>query len=824
VKDAAGRPVKGAELAVVVVDEAVLALTDYQLADPVTLFYRHRSSGVSDYHLRGHILLAEPDQLMEQQEQLDETMAMRSAVMPTGMPAPAAEMAKGLEGEYAGGGAEEQSIRMRTDFDPLATFAPTVPTDGDGYAAVTVKLPDNLTRYRVMVVAVAAEDEFGKGESTITARLPLMVRPSPPRFLNFGDKFQLPVVIQNQTDEPMEVDVVVRASNIVLTGSSGQHLTVPARDRLEVRFAFTTDTAGTARFQVGAASGQWADAAEFSLPVYTPATTEAFAVYGTVDEGAIAQPVIAPSDAYVQFGGLDISTSSTALQALTDAVLYLTSYPFECSEQLASRILAVAALRDVLSAFEAEGLPEPGELVEAVQRDIERLQGIQNNDGGFPVWRRGQESWPFHSIHATHALARAQEKGFTVPEEMLSSALSYVRDVENRFPYWYSKDVRNTLTAYALYVRAQVGDVDTSRARKLVRDEGADGLQPEALGWLLSVLAGDAQSADELVEIRRYLDNRVVETAGMANFTTSYREEDGYLLLASNRRADGIILEALIADQPDSDLIAKIVRGLLAHRKQGRWGSTQENVFILLALDKYFNTYEAQTPEFVARVWLGDQYVAGFNFVGRTTDYQAVNVPMSFLAELDDSQDLVLSKEGPGRLYYRLGMSYAPTSLELEPMDQGFTVMRAYESVDDPEDVWQDEDGVWHVRAGARVRVRLTMVAPSRRYHVALADPMPAGFESLNPALAVTGSIPQDPADSTKTRYWWWRWTWYEHQNLRDQRAEAFASLLWDGIHTYTYVARATTPGEFIVPPPKAEEMYSPEVFGRGGTDRVIVE
>ncbi|MCG2769617.1 MAG: hypothetical protein L6435_14735, partial [Anaerolineae bacterium] len=379
-----------------------------------------------------------------------------------------------------------------------------------------------------------------------------------------------------------------------------------------------------------------------------------------------------------------------------------------------------------------------------------------------------------------------------------------------------------TLTSYALYVRSLAGDLDTARARKLINDEGVANLQPEAVGWLLYVLSDDAQSADEVAEIRLFLNNRVVETAGAANFTTSYREEDGYLLLASNRRADGVILEALMMDQPESDLIPKIVRGLLAHRKRGKWSNTQENVFILLALDRYFNVYEAQTPEFVARVWLGDQYVAGFEFVGRTTEYQSVDVPMSYLAEVGE-QDLILSKEGPGRLYYRLGMSYAPTSLKLEPMDRGFTVLRTYEGVDDPEDVTQDEDGVWHVRAGARVRIRLTMVAPSRRYHVALVDPLPAGFESLNPALAVTGSIPQDP-ESTTTRYWWWSRTWYEHQNLRDERAEAFASLLWDGIHTYTYVARATTPGEFVVPPPKAEEMYSPEVFGRGGTDRVIVE
>ena len=60
------------------------------------------------------------------------------------------------------------------------------------------------------------------------------------------------------------------------------------------------------------------------------------------------------------------------------------------------------------------------------------------------------------------------------------------------------------------------------------------------------MLIGDAASADALQRIERYLGNRVVETAGAAHFTTSFREEDGYVLLASDRRADGILLEALM--------------------------------------------------------------------------------------------------------------------------------------------------------------------------------------------------------------------------------------------------------------------------------------
>jgi hypothetical protein len=57
-----------------------------------------------------------------------------------------------------------------------------------------------------------------------------------------------------------------------------------------------------------------------------------------------------------------------------------------------------------------------------------------------------------------------------------------------------------------------------------------------------------------------------------------------------------------------------------------------------------------------------------------------------------------------------------------------------------------------------------------------------------------------------------------------DERTEAFTSLLWDGVYDYSYIARATTPGTFIAPPAKAEEMYSPEVFGRSGSDWVVVE
>jgi hypothetical protein len=830
--DASGRAVEG-EATVVVVDEAVLALTGYRLPDPRDAFYARREAEVADHRLRSHVQLAAPEAPASPTDVLAEGVARGAVSLEAALPAsaPATSMARQARLE-----AKAAPIRARTDFAALALFAATVPVGPGGRASVPVTLPDSLTRYRVMAVAASGARQFGSGEAVLVARLPLMVRPSPPRFLNFGDRFELPVVVQNQTDRELSVDVAVRVRNAALTDGDGRRVVVAANDRAEVRFGMAAARAGTARIQVGAVAGRDADAAELELPVWTPATTEAFATYGQLDAGAVAQPVRAPEGARPEAGGLELSTSSTALQALTDAVLYLVAYPFECAEQLSSRVLAVAALRDVLTAFAVEGLPKPEALLAAVGRDVDRLRALQNDDGGFGFWRRGDASWPYVSIHVAHALGRAKAKGFAVPDDTLERSRRYLRAIDRNIPKDYGQDVRRTLVAYALATRAVLGEPEPARARALVREATPEGLSFEALGFLLPLISKDAASEAEAAAIRRRIANGVSETAGAAHFAVSYGD-GAHLLLHSDRRADAILLEALIADQPESDLIPKLVEGLLAHRTAGRWSSTQENVFVLLALDRYFEAYEKATPDFVARAWLGERYAGEHAFRGRTTERHHVEIPMTALYEAQGGSDLLIAKQGPGRLYYRIGLRYAPQSLALAPLDRGFTVERAYEGADSPADVRREADGTWRIRAGARVRVRLMMVAPARRYHVALVDPLPAGLEAQNPTLATTGSLPGDGGSETipigapglggprgPGHWWWWSRPWFDHQNLRDERVEAFAALLWEGVHSYRYVARATTPGTFVVPPPKAEEMYSPETFGRGGSDRVVVE
>ncbi len=53
--------------------------------------------------------------------------------------------------------------------------------------------------------------------------------------------------------------------------------------------------------------------------------------------------------------------------------------------------------------------------------------------------------------------------------------------------------------------------------------------------------------------------------------------------------SDAVILEALILADPNSEIVHPLAKGLLNKRRNGKWGSTQENTWAVLAFDKYIH-------------------------------------------------------------------------------------------------------------------------------------------------------------------------------------------------------------------------------------------
>ena len=113
-----------------------------------------------------------------------------------------------------------------------------------------------------------------------------------------------------------------------------------------------------------------------------------------------------------------------------------------------------------------------------------------------------------------------------MPQRRCSIARSRTcKDIEQHYPWYYPEEVRWAISAYALYTRKQLGDLDIAKGQKLLREcGGVDKITMETDGWLLGLFArqqdASRPSARQLV---RYAMNHVSETAGAANFTTQLR-------------------------------------------------------------------------------------------------------------------------------------------------------------------------------------------------------------------------------------------------------------------------------------------------------------
>jgi uncharacterized protein YfaS (alpha-2-macroglobulin family) len=124
------------------------------------------------------------------------------------------------------------------------------------------------------------------------------------------------------------------------------------------------------------------------------------------------------------------------------------------------------------------------------------------------------------------------------------------------------------------------------------------------------------------------------------------------------------------------------------------------------------------------------------------------------------------------------------------------------------------------VKVGELVKVRVHLDTPEGRRYVALSDPLPAGFESVNSRLATERDVqreeaggdddaPGDDDDYSDNYGWFW-----DYRALRDERTDWFIDGLGRGKRHIDYVIRATHAGTFTVPPARAEEMYHPSVMG----------
>ncbi len=792
VRDAAGAGQRS-EVTLWAVDEGVLALTGYRTPDPIDLIYQPRGLG------------------------------MRLASTLTTVAPQIAEGEKGKRAPGGGGGREGADI-LRSRFQSTAFFLGSVTTDAAGKGEARARLPDNLTTFRLMAVAVTAGDRYGSGQSSLLVTRPLVARPALPRFLRAGDRFAAGVVVNSRDGAARQAKVTARVKGGGTELKDKRTRTAelePGRGR-EVRFDFQARAADSATFRFDATSGPDADAIALSLPLEPVSHPRGYTVAGVLHDTASAELVL-PADVDPERSTLSLSLGTSPVAMIQGAHLWLRIYPYWCSEQLASAAQPLIALTQSAPALGDTALARRarGEL----ERAVATLSRRQRSDGGIGLW--GADDWttPWLTAYAGAVLLDAHTAGLAVNDSVLARLGAYLRKslaegrpIVSPAARWYADNaVRLSDRVMAVDYLSRAGLRDRAAENELLRLSAQLAWEDRARLALVLARDGDQAAARGLLEPLW----RSVAVEGRS--ATLPRESRRSFYFDSPLRPAAYLLSATLAIAPAHPLVGPLVETLVA---QGRglayvW-NTQDYGTAVQALAQFAGQQQAAAARDV-RVTIGGRRLLSSDRVGGARDS---SVSLHGLVERGkDSLRLRVHLEaaGPGApVFYYLTVNAVPRGAPVRPDIRGVTVERWYER-------YEDGRPVTEVAEGDLVRVRLRVTVPSERHFVVLDDALPAGLEAVDLSLLTSGGLPGPGAADTSARepddengdgrwaYGSWDggwWSPFDHREMRDDKVVYVATLLWPGAYTASYVARATTPGTFVRPPVHAEEMYNPAVFG----------
>ncbi|MBX6332751.1 MAG: hypothetical protein IRY91_12965, partial [Gemmatimonadaceae bacterium] len=788
-----------AEVTLWAVDEGVLALTGYRTPDPIDLLYRPRGLGL----------------------RLASNMANVAPQIPEGE--------KGRRAPGGGGGADRSDI-LRSRFQTTAFFLGSVVTGPDGKAIASAKLPDNLTTFRVMAVAVTAGDRYGSGESSMLVTRPLVARPALPRFVRAGDRLTAGTVVNRRTPGSASVTVQASATGIELAGPASRRATIDGGRGTEVRFPFRAIAGDSATFRFTAASGADADAVQVAIPVRPVFHPRAFTASGMVHDTAtvtLTLPAgIDPARSRVTF-----SLGGSPLAMLRGMYEQFHVYPYYCSEQVTSVAVPLLAL------YRLRGAHDDPRARRELARAVETLAARQRTDGGIGFWSAEDWTSPWLTAHAGRFLLEAQRAGIPVSDSVLARLAAFLtRALHETAEQPVLTPVANWYTTHATVLSDRVAAVDfLSRAghpdipaeNRLLAN--AAQLRWEDRVLLGEVLARRGATREALSLIApawgevRIEGNRAVlpPRAHEAFYFDSYTRPLARLLTAT------------LAVNPTHPLVGPLVESLVQQGRGSSWlWTTQDAASVAGALA----AYEARQRQAAAR---GIRVRSGARTIFTTGPAGVAGDSTIALAGLlsKDARGapvLRLAVDIPGAkpgdvAYYYVTVHEVPLERPVTPFDQGIQVERWYERYDAATPIVSAVEG-------ELVRVRLRITVPAERHFVVVDDALPAGLEAVDLSLRTAAALPGPGAnlragadegdegspdtDDLDARWWFGSWDagWWspwDHKELRDDRVVYVATMLWPGTYTATYIARATTPGVFVRPPAHAEEMYNPAVNGR---------
>jgi alpha-2-macroglobulin len=775
VKDWKGRAVDG-ELAVTVVDDAVLQLVPgyKSFFEVLDTFYHIKGLGVWNY------------------QTLTRLIGRRSF---------------GKKGAAAGGGGDSGPEDMRSNFKTVAHWEPMLEVSG-GKAKFKFKLPDNLTQWRVIAVAVDEKNRFGEGETTFKAILPVMLTPFFPPFLRAGDAFNGAFGVQNATEETISAELSAQLTGVSPTSVKQTKDVAPGIREL-LSFPFTTDKPGELGIEARVKAGAYKDGVKISLPVKPDEGARHVSGGLVYLSGTQALDFTMPKEATAGSTRLKVYFTKSLLDGLDEAFRYVVHYPYGCWEQQTTGALFLTEYKEMepwLAEFKFDA--KEGDPRAAIQKYINKAPDYQRADGSMGYYPGDYSGDPYLTVFTGHAFGVYKKSGFTIPktvEEKLRARLLAMKDHAGDMGHF--TDFKPSMNAFIAAILVDLNDPEGSKLASRLYSQRSK-MDLFGLGLLLKALPAQSKEAKALMEelLKKSLtrDTSVVFSEKIPNSAKNW--------LYSERRGQCVVVDALLRHGVNSALASKMIQGLAPDKRTARWGNTQENYFCFQTFRTYARLFES-TDKVAEVAWtMGSD--------SRTLDVKRLQRPFVEYQEADlkTAPKAKAELKSGGNAYLHTRVFWSTATLDAKATGNGFTLQKTV--LLKKGNAWTPLTGkVWTVKKGDLVKVMLKVVATGERYKVGLTDPIPAGWRALNPRLATT-SVAQQVAAGTEDApaapdYDWWDWeipTGFSSTDMRQDSVQFFADRL-GATKTYDleYLAQVTTVGEFLLPPTVVEEMYDEE-------------
>ncbi len=779
--DSAGKPVE-ADLSFGVVDEALYSVRPDTTGDIVASFYPKRS------------VYLEPQTSFE---------FYFSGEAGTKSPLLAANGLYHPRMAQVKPGSDLVVPKVRKAFPDTAYWNPSVHTGADGHARVEFNFPDALTTWRTTIRAMTDDSKAGSVVTRVLVRKNLIVRLAAPRFFRQGDETVLRVIAHNYLETTKEVTFALDVSGVDVTSGQTQKVTIPAKGESYVDWRVKARVAGNATFTAKALTNEESDALEMTLPILPYGVKQRAAGEGVVFSGAGQNqwPYNFPANSDAGSRELTITVSPSVAGTVFDALDYLTSYPWGCTEQTMSSFLPDLIVAQAVDKLHLKPPIDRKTLNDMVAAGLERLYSYQHDDGGWGWWP-DDTSGVFMTAYVVSGLGQAKTAGYTVDDDRGNKARSWLIAAMAAHP-----NMIPDLRAYVVYALATTGGAPeqvknelkdaldkTWASRDKLSDEGL------ALTGLALAAAGDSR-AKQVVEL---LEKKAKVTDFDAHWEGSY---DSLLDFWDDTSPEttAFALKLIVSEDRSSGLMPKAARWLAEHRDGDYWYSTKQTSMVIQGLTDYLALSGELANSSDVEVLVNGASIGKRHF-GTDDSFAApwqIKVPA---AQAASSGQVTIRKSGNGITYWSAENNWYSADRKLFQRGQlSLNITRDYFLLQKKQDKPTDPitydlvplKGPVHV--GDIVAVRLALNGSNWKYLIA-EDPIPAGTEFLpNTGLYTLNNKPD-----------WWSEI-FTRKEFHDDRA-AFFNTEFGSRSVYVYLLKVDNPGTFEISPAQAGPMYQPNV------------